>query len=101
MQCFIKPVAGRVTGKDSAGPVSSVSRGSKANDEQPSLRIAETGYWLAPVRPLTKLALFFARHLAAVLTQPDTPLAPYDRAGNALKRVQHDPWASILPLEAH
>ena len=55
MQGFVQPVPAAISGKDSAGSISSMSGGSKAEDIEAAVRITESRYRPAPVRPVAEL----------------------------------------------
>jgi len=85
MECRPQEVAARVTGEDTAGPITAVRGGRQPEDEDSSVRIAEAGQRARPVRLAGETARRLAPGALAPLDQPRTPDANDDLA---LERLQ-------------
>lgn len=82
-----QPVAGTVTGEDPAGSVPAVCRRGQSDDQESSLRVAETGEGTTPVLLFTKRSALLARDAFTPVDESLARSALDDLAGQRVERV--------------
>lgn len=99
MKRLIEPVAARITGKNPSRTIGSVRRGSKSDNEESRLRIAETGDGFAMIDFSAKFGLTFMRDRLAPCAKPRTAFAGKDAVTNFLQAHGRASYHGGMALE--
>ena len=78
-----------ITREHTASAIRTVRRGGKANNQEPRVRIPETGNWTSPVRLIAVCASLVFGDAPTVFTQAWTPITTDNVVVNDLQRLHN------------